>query len=60
MKNLLTKYPFLKQVIGFIIGAITTYLGITQELPVNKIETPKVDSVKVVTDTLKVDTLTFE
>lgn len=61
MKDLIKKYPFLKTILSFILGAIATYFGITSELPVNYTGvTPKVDSAQVIVDTLKIDTTNAE
>lgn len=58
MKNLLTKYPFLKTVIAFILGSIATYFGINADLPINHItKVNSIDSVSVVIDSIKVDSI---
>lgn len=61
MKDFFNKFPLAKSILAFLIGVIATYLGITIELPVNYTGvTPKVDSVKVITDSVKVDTTNAE
>ena len=61
MKELIQKYPILKTALAFILGAIATYFGINAELPVNFTgTTSKIDTMKVITDSVKVDTTNAE